>query len=769
MADIQIYDATTGLCVAYNASSAPHAEDCCPAGWFLQVDLPISVGTAILCCLVLCWVFLGVAMGADVFMTSIAMITSKETVKKVKTGNGKEKIFHVRVWNDTIANLTLMALGSSAPEILINVLEVVLEDFYAGALGPSTIVGSAAFNLMVITAVCVIALPAGESRTLKQLGVFLVTASFSVLAYIWLLVIVVIWTPDVITVVEGALTCCLLLVLLILAYIADKRGAKQVRLRKAKGEEGESYEALREAGLLSEVRDASPEALAKLLEDYQPVKNRAHYRHMAMMSVPGHTYVCNVPRPLRREKTEAALEDLKSIELKGGVPQPQTQTPSPADGSSVTPVVVPDGDARDGNGMDSPPAPPRPSMADVGKSVTSPSLDFKPRRTLTRNVPRAGVLQWAEDMVSIKESAGDLVLRIQRAGGKDGEVKVQYTTKDQQARAGKDYVAIKGELTFADGETSKDLKIEIIDDDELEKDEHFTVVLSEPTNGAIFDSATDGGDNEAICTVTILNDDTRASKFVRAMQLLRLNDDEIELSAASYAEQVREVFSLPEKGTGAAGWVMHFLALPWRFMFALVPPPSLLGGWPCFWMALLGIAIQVILISDFANMMGCQMTLKPGVTAITFVALGTSLPDLFASKQAAIDDKTADNSVGNVTGSNSVNVFFGLGFPWLLSAIVWQARGQWSAADRVKYAHLPHVLNNFPNGAFVVESGDLGFSVMVFVICALITISVVLLRRPHELGGNRTTAKATAALFVGLWFTYVTMSSLATYKAIPTF
>ena len=57
------------------------------------------------------------------------------------------------------------------------------------------------------------------------------------------------------------------------------------------------------------------------------------------------------------------------------------------------------------------------------------------------------------------------------------------------------------------------------------------------------------------------------------------------------------------------------------------------------------------------------------VTAITFVALGTSLPDTFASKSAAINEKYADNAVGNVTGSNSVNVFLGLGIPWLIAAI----------------------------------------------------------------------------------------------------
>ena len=54
--------------------------------------------------------------------------------------------------------------------------------------------------------------------------------------------------------------------------------------------------------------------------------------------------------------------------------------------------------------------------------------------------------------------------------------------------------------------------------------------------------------------------------------------------------------------------------------------------------------------------------------------MGTSLPDTFASKIAAENEKTADNAIGNVTGSNSVNVFLGLGLPWVLAAIYWQLK-----------------------------------------------------------------------------------------------
>ena len=95
------------------------------------------------------------------------------------------------------------------------------------------------------------------------------------------------------------------------------------------------------------------------------------------------------------------------------------------------------------------------------------------------------------------------------------------------------------------------------------------------------------------------------------------------------------------------------------------------GGWLCFTVSLIMIGLIVILVGDLANIFGCLVGLKPEVTAITFVALGTSLPDTFASKTAAVSEKYADNAVGNVTGSNSVNVFLGLGIPWLIASIYW--------------------------------------------------------------------------------------------------
>jgi len=101
------------------------------------------------------------------------------------------EIIEVRIWNNTVANLTLMALGSSAPEILLSIIEVVGRNFESGDLGPGTIVGSAAFNLLFISAVCIMAIPGTESRNIKGMKVFAITTFFSIIAYLWLIVVLV--------------------------------------------------------------------------------------------------------------------------------------------------------------------------------------------------------------------------------------------------------------------------------------------------------------------------------------------------------------------------------------------------------------------------------------------------------------------------------------------------------------------------------------------------------------------------------------------------
>ena len=50
------------------------------------------------------------------------------------------------------------------------------------------------------------------------------------------------------------------------------------------------------------------------------------------------------------------------------------------------------------------------------------------------------------------------------------------------------------------------------------------------------------------------------------------------------------------------------------------------GGWAAFVVSITLIGVMTALIGDLAMLFGCTINLKDSVNAITFVAMGTSLP-----------------------------------------------------------------------------------------------------------------------------------------------
>merc|ERR1712128_407552 len=203
-----------------------------------------------------------------------------------------------------------------------------------------------------------------------------------------------------------------------------------------------------------------------------------------------------------------------------------------------------------------------------------------------------------------------------------------------------------------------------------------------------------------------------------------------------------------EKMPSCGDYIMHFLTLPWKLIFAFIPPTAIYQGYPTFVIAIGFIGLCTAVIGDVAGHLGCFINLKDTVNAIGFVALGTSVPDTFASKTAAIEDETADASIGNVTGSNAVNVFLGIGIAWTMAAIYWEAGGE----------------------EFIVPVGSLGFSVTIFCIEAVLAILILLLRRNPavggELGGPKLFKTISSSIFVFFWVFYVLISALEAYKVI---
>ena len=132
---------------------------------------------------------------------------------------------------------------------------------------------------------------------------------------------------------------------------------------------------------------------------------------------------------------------------------------------------------------------------------------------------------------------------------------------------------------------------------------------------------------------------------------------------------------------GVGAWIGHIIALPWKLLFACIPPTTFAAGWVCFVVSIFFIGFVAAIILHAGVVARLRLGMEDSIVAITLVALGTSLPDTFASKTAAVSDSRADAAVGNVTGSNAVNVFLGLGISWVLGAFYWWSSGAEDGLD----------------------------------------------------------------------------------------
>jgi len=336
-----------------------------------------------------------------------------------------------------------------------------------------------------------------------------------------------------------------------------------------------------------------------------------------------------------------------------------------------------------------------------------------------------------------------------------------------------DYEPIEGTLSFSPGQLTSTIELTVNPRGRYETREEFRLILSEPTAGAKFDANRDGGAESQVLTVLISASPEKKVRVDRIMQVLAANVSNQKIGHANWREQFRCALLVnggeDNEETSIMDWVMHVLTVFWKVLFATIPPADFAGGWLCFGCALMMIGFVTALIGDLASMLGCVVGMPDSTTAITLVALGTSLPDTFASKVAAEQDPYADASVGNVTGSNSVNVFLGLGLPWLIGAVYWAVAGrtqEWQDMYRSKPSTSKYFEEwNQGGGKFIVVGDDLKFSVSVFCVCAVLALLVLIARRKFlggELGGPIIFKYATAGFLVCLWFVYIISSIVYT-------
>ncbi|XP_034034820.1 sodium/calcium exchanger 2a isoform X2 [Thalassophryne amazonica] len=867
----------------------------CKPGILLPVWLPPDppvgeqAGRAVVYFLCLIYMFLGVAIIADRFMASIEVITSQEKEVTITKANGETIVMTVRIWNETVSNLTLMALGSSAPEILLSVIEVCGHNFDAGELGPSTIVGSAAFNMFVIIGLCVWVIPDGETRKIKHLRVFFITAFWSVFAYIWLYIILAVISPGTVEVWEAVVTLLYFPVCVILAWIADRRllfykyTHKRYRADKRHGivveMEGDlepkdidvivdrklsegtscpgnssSVAASVQTGneldqnkeevvhILKDLKEKHPDKdMDQLIEmaNYcalvQRKKSRAFYRIQATRLMIGAGNVLRKHAAKRAQDAAAGgQEEDKAtcshicferaqyhctencgilslgVILEGGTGQNTfyvdyytengsanagadyefcqgTLVFKPGETQKEIKVTILDDDIfeedehffvhlqklrLEESGSEGTGTPPKGRL--VEPLVTTITI---------LDDDHAGIFTFGQQVLRVSESTGTLTVTVARNSGSRGTVAVPYHTEDGSAKAGVDYEETRGELEFTNEQTSQVLQVRILNVGEYEKQEDFFIVLEDPKwlkrgiSALLLNQGHPTPEEEEARRIAemgkpILGEHSRlevvieeSCEFKHTVDTL-LKDTNLAAMIAthSWREQFIEAVTVSagdgeeeeeegqeERVPTCFDYFMHILCIFWKILFACVPPTEYWNGWACFIVSIGVIGVLTAVIGDLASHFGCTVGLRDSVTAVVFVALGTSVPDTFASKVAATQDQYADASIGNVTGSNAVNVFLGIGLAWSVAAVYWEVKGK----------------------AFNVDPGSLAFSVTLFTIFAFFSMGILMLRRRPsvggELGGPRITKVLTGLLFFGLWFLYILFSSLEAYCHIQGF
>ncbi|CAJ0579276.1 unnamed protein product, partial [Mesorhabditis spiculigera] len=797
------------------------------------------------------YMFYGVSIVADRFMAAIEVITSQEReVKRHKPVTGEPEVRLIRVWNETVSNLTLMALGSSAPEILLSVIEIFGNNFEAGDLGPATIVGSAAFNLFIIIAICILAIPSGEVRRVQHNHVFWVTVLWSTFAYVWLYLILCVFSPDVVEVWEGVLTFVFFPLTVASAYFTDQHGgtfgrrfftaplqsirgrrrspthipknrgggsgkdAAQLLSHSAPDPEAVAFEEHRKQYLemFRQLRidhpDAPIEELEKLATEKvvkSSRKSRAFYRIQATRMLTGQGDIVN--RKLKgKESKQLAIEKPKNkfvvidfdpahymclescgkvkltVKCDRGLCDPNCTVSvaykTVADTAQEESDFIPtNGTLTFKAGVDTQYI----EVEIVDNDVYEEDEQFMVRLSQVRawglnNAPvpvrlgaaaqatvlivdddHAGAFGFTSEKFKVPETNGVFVAEVFRTRGARGKVSIPYKTVDGAAKSPGDYKHVEGLLEFEDEQTKGEITVEIVNDIEYEKNEEFYIELGEP----IWQDAHEGegaegrpvlGDHPR-CKVVIIED----KEIKNALEKV-FADANIALmvGTSSWKQQFREAFEvedLDDDGSiSTKEKILHYVSLPWKLLFALIPPTDYLNGWLCFFVSIFFIGLLTAFIGDLAAHFGCTVGLKDSVTAISLVAMGTSIPDTFASKTAAIQDKYADSSIGNVTGSNAVNVFLGIGIAWMIAAMY-------------------HAWNGT---VFRVQAGALAYSVSLFLIGSVVCIAVLQFRRFNkgiqgELGGPPRCKYLAALIFFMLWGFYVLLSSLEAYCIIPGF
>lgn len=149
------------------------------------------------------------------------------------------------------------------------------------------------------------------------------------------------------------------------------------------------------------------------------------------------------------------------------------------------------------------------NTAQQGNEVFFVNLTNPTNATITRGQGQGmivddditSVLHFSTLAVSASEGDGSATLTVVRTGDTTGAASVGFETSDLTAKQKNKYTFGSGVIKFGPGETSKDVKVLLVNNGFVEGDQNFQVALSNPSGGS-------GLGSPGSIVVTILDDDT---------------------------------------------------------------------------------------------------------------------------------------------------------------------------------------------------------------------------------------------------------------------
>ena len=304
-----------------------------------------------------------------------------------------------------------------------------------------------------------------------------------------------------------------------------------------------------------------------------------------------------------------------------------------------------------------------------------------------------GVFMFECDQTPVPDNVGIFSVKVIRAVGARGRIKVPFTVIPGTAKEVQDYIPLtKRFVTFENGQYETEIDIRIKDKDRHGHVLTFYVQLETPTKITNDIKLTIGDPilgQRRLLQLGICEDTEMREAMNRIIQKTDLVAN---IVAFTWKDQLSSLFKVlpthhPSTGGGGGSiqistckkiWLyfIHIISFPWKALIALLPPSGFAQGYVAYVLLLCVMIVIAALVADCAGYLGCTIGLKVELTAMTLISFGLCLPGTFSSRRAAILEKTADKAIASITRSNVSTKFLGIGIAWLIGSIYQNTKGK---------------------------------------------------------------------------------------------